>query len=480
MSDLSNASVSKQRVQGSPLEDSSFDSADFVHSDSASTSPEIIDEEEFHPNPVAVEDDNEGYEMREISGSSKKGYYGLDGSDSDSDDEDETDEHEPIKRRRTGSSAQSFELYTPDEERAVVRKFDTRLVLFMAFLYMLSFLDRSNIGNARLAGLQNDLQMTTSQFEWILSAFYITYVIFEWMTLLYSLVPPHIYISICVLSWGLIASLQAVATSFGPIVFLRALLGISEAAFGPGVPFYLSFFFRRDELALRTGLFISAAPLASSFAGVLAWVITKLSFQGPIAPWRVLFLVEGFPSVLVAVWAWKILPDRPEKAKYLTSRESRVARLRLRRENGERKDIRARRESSWREIKKTLLDPKCYFTAMMFFCSNVAFSSMPVFLPTIISEMGYSRLLAQLLSAPPYLFSFIAVITTSYLSDRYKSRTPYVVFHALVSSVAYTFLALGHTLSIPPTARYILLYPAAAGFFCAVTIIITWTDNVDR
>lgn len=77
----------------------------------------------------------------------------------------------------------------------------------------------------------------------------------------YRIVPPHIYISICILSWGILASLQAVATSFTFLVVLRALLGVGEAAFGPGVPFYLSFFFRRNELALRTGLFISASPL---------------------------------------------------------------------------------------------------------------------------------------------------------------------------------------------------------------------------
>src|SRR5439155_26280091 len=98
-------------------------------------------------------------------------------------------------------------------------------------------------------------------------------------------------------------SLQSITTSFTSLVLLRALLGISEAAFGPGVPFYLSFFFRREELAFRTGLFISAAPLATSFASSLAWVITKLGEGGEVAPWRLLFLIEGFPSVFVAVFA---------------------------------------------------------------------------------------------------------------------------------------------------------------------------------
>jgi len=184
------------------------------------------------------------------------------------------------------------------------------------------------------------------------------------MTLLYRVFPPHIYIAACVAAWGLIASLQAVAPSFGFLFVLRMLLGISEAAFGPGVPFYLSFFYRRDELALRTGLFISAAPLAISFAASLAWVITKLSEHIAIAPWRMLFLVEGFPSVVVAVFAWHYIPDSPGTAVYLSQRENRVARLRLRKEKDPAETASAKRGLKWKEIWQTLVDPKSYMTAV--------------------------------------------------------------------------------------------------------------------
>jgi hypothetical protein len=87
-------------------------------------------------------------------------------------------------RRLSFDSVQSYELYTPDEEKAVLRKLDRRLVAFMALLYCLSFLDRSNIGNARIAGLVDDLGLSSKQYEWLLWAFYITYIAFEWMTLM--------------------------------------------------------------------------------------------------------------------------------------------------------------------------------------------------------------------------------------------------------------------------------------------------------
>ncbi|KAJ5165920.1 Major facilitator superfamily domain general substrate transporter [Penicillium capsulatum] len=373
--------------------------------------------------------------------------------------------------------------YSPEEERDVVRVFDRKLVPFLALLYLLSFLDRSNIGNAKIAGLQEELRLSSAQYEWVLTAFYITYILFEWMTLMYRLVPPHIYISLCVCGWGLVASFQCLATSFGGLVVLRALLGITEAAFGPGVPFYLSLFYRRDELAFRNGLFISAAPLATTFASSLAWLIVKLSSNGPISPWRILFLVEGFPSVIVAAFAWAIIPDSPGKARFLTRRQRVVARLRLGEDKSDYQQSTARR-FNWREVVKTAADPKAYLAAFMFFSCNVAFSSMPVFLPTIIKDMGYSSLNAQALSAPPYLVAFVVVLATAYTSDRTRTRSSYLIAHALISSLSYLCIAATgyfHThlpQSLHTAIRYICVYPAVSGFFAAITLIITWSmDN---
>ncbi|KAF7523928.1 hypothetical protein PCG10_006232 [Penicillium crustosum] len=306
--------------------------------------------------------------------------------------------------------------YTSEEESEVVRRFDRRLVPFLALLYLLSFLDRST-------------------------------------------------------------------TSFGGLVVLRALLGITEAAFGPGVPFYLSLFYRRHELAFRNGLFISAAPLATSFASSLAYLIVRFSSDGPISPWRTLFLVEGFPSVIVAVFAWFLIPDSPGRARFLSRRQRVVAQQRLEESTSDYQQSYGSR-FNWREILKTASDPKAYMAAFMFFSCNVAFSSMPVFLPTIIKDMGYSSLQAQALSAPPYLVAFVVVLVTAYASDRSRSRSPYLIAHALISSLAYLAIAAtGYFHShLPPWLhifiRYICVYPATAGFFSAITLIITWSmDN---
>jgi MFS family permease len=352
-------------------------------------------------------------------------------------------------------------------------------------LYLLSFLDRSNIGNAKIAGLTDDLQLSDNQYEWLLSAFYIMYILFEWMTIMYQIVPPHIYISICVCAWGILASLQSLATSYAYLLVLRALLGIGEAAF-VGIPFYLTFFFRREELAFRTGLFISAAPLATSFASSLAWAIVKMGDKTGIASWRLLFLIEGFPAVLVAVVCWYWLPDSPSTARWLNRRQRKIATLRLRKETdaasgstGKQSSVpRHKKKFQWREVLKTMLDLKSWLAAFMFFFCNVAFSSMPVFLPTIINAMGFDRLSSQGLSAPPFLFAFVVVLLTAWLSDKYKSRSVPMIFHALMAMCGYLILVIAGTTRMQSHAvRYMAIYPICAGFFSAVTIIITWTVN---
>ncbi|KAK4574704.1 hypothetical protein LTR86_001545 [Recurvomyces mirabilis] len=445
----------------------------------------------YTPEPDADDEDDldelgqgEVYELKELGGSSRTPAQRDD--DEDAEEEDELASNR--RRRASRASVQSFELYTPDEERKVLRKLDTRLVLFVALLYLLSFLDRSNIGNAKIAGLTDDLGLDDNQYSWLLTAFYITYILFEWMTVCYQLFPPHIYISCCVCAWGVLASLQSIVSSFGGILVLRVLLGIGEAAF-VGIPFYLSFFFRKDELAFRIGLFISAAPLATSFASSLAYAIVRFGGGTGIASWRLLFLVEGFPACLVAVWAYWWIPDSPQTARWLKPRERKIATLRMRKETtsstatGEKPTSkldsmpRHKRKFRWSEVLRTLKDPKAYLTASMFFCVNVAFSSLPVFLPTIVHSMGYSRLAAQGLSAPPFLFSFVIVLVTAYLSDKYQSRSVPMMLHAAVAMTGYIVLALAGTFKLGHVLRYLAVFPICAGFFSAVTIVITWTVN---
>lgn len=190
-----------------------------------------------------------------------------------------------------------------------------------------------------------------------------------------------------------------------------------------------------------------------------------------------MFLIEGFPSVVVSVIAWNVIPDSPQTASYLTKREKKVARLRLRNEKSTSASSKPSSGLRIRDFFLVFRDPAAWIPAFMFFLTNMAYSSLPVFLPKILTEMGHDNLSAQALSAPPYLIAFIIVLLTAHISDRLRARTIPLVFHALASTIGYAILALAEPLSFPPFLRYLAVYPAAIGFFNVVTLIITWSIN---
>lgn len=259
----------------------------------------------------------------------------------------------------------------------------------------------------------------------------------------------------------------------------------------------MTFFYRRSELAYRVGLQISAAPLATSFASSLAWVIVKLSDNGPIEPWRALFLFEGFPSIITAMFAWYYIPDSPETARYLSSRERKVARLRLQEESqhdtpSDLEEKRsATRASSVSRLKssatfRTLTSVVPWLQAFIFLSINVSFASLPVFLPTIIKSMSFSALTSQILSAPPYFLSFVFVLLIGRVSDSIPNSRGYcLMVCSALSAVSYFVIALfGHlestnTISqgLSIIVRYVAVYGAALGLFSSVVLIITWNLN---
>ncbi|MCJ1466299.1 hypothetical protein MMC07_004918 [Pseudocyphellaria aurata] len=332
-----------------------------------------------------------------------------------------------------------------DAERRVVRKMDWRIVTLLVVLCLfppfrplplrlstkliyehpdlLASLDRSNIGNARIAGMEKALELHGSDYQWLLTIFYIAYASFGILTICWGVIPPHIWITITVLGWGIVATVQSAVQSWQALMALRFMLGIFETGFGPGVVYLLSFFYLRHEVGLRLGVFLSANPLASTFAGALAYGIT--SGHSHLANWRLLFLVEGLPTILMAPVAFFVLPDSPDTARFLNENEKRIARARN-------------------------------FT---YFSCNVGFSSLPVFLPTILEDMGFGSINAQGLTAPPFFLSFLVTIFSTYVADKYQQRGITVFVLSVIGGIGYVLLASCEIVGV----RYFGVFLAAAG-----------------
>ena len=189
---------------------------------------------------------------------------------------------------------------TRSQQAFIRRAFDRRMLPVVCVLYVLSYLDRGNIGesspkvflrvsnrhtgNAKTAGAQDDLNLSSAQWTWILNAFYICYVLFEWTTILWKILPAHIYVACLCLAWGIAAMCSGAVRNMSHFVVCRCFLGMFEASFGAGAPYYLSLFYKRHELAFRVSLLLGMSPLANCFAGALAFGITRIS--NGIEPWR--------------------------------------------------------------------------------------------------------------------------------------------------------------------------------------------------
>lgn len=213
--------------------------------------------------------------------------------------------------------------------------------------------------NARIAGMEEALELHGDRYQWLLTIFYIGYITFSFQAIMWGIIPPHIWVTITVLGWGIVATLQSTVQSWQGAMVLRFLLGIFETGFGPGVVYLLSFYYLRHEVGLRLGIFLAAAPLANSFAGALAYGIT--SGHSQLANWRLLFLVEGLPTILMAPVAYFVLPDSPDTARFLNEEEKFIVKARNMRQIGE-----EHRKGGivWKDIGATALDLKCWLNAV--------------------------------------------------------------------------------------------------------------------
>lgn len=231
--------------------------------------------------------------------------------------------------------------------------------------------------------MEDDLGLDSDKYDWLLTIFYIAYILFEPLIIVFKILPTRIWIAILVLGWGIAATAQAGTQSWAGMMACRFFLAAFEAGYGPGAIYLLSFFYLRDELGLRIGIFFSAAPLATCFAGALAYGIT--SGHSKLAAWRLLFLVEGAPVLVMAVVSYFAMPNSAHEAWFLTEDEKRVALARQIKQVGKGSRVGS---FNWQETFAILLDAKAWLTALMYFSCNVSYSSLPVFLPTILKDMG--------------------------------------------------------------------------------------------
>ncbi|KAG5746220.1 hypothetical protein H9Q70_011096 [Fusarium xylarioides] len=173
-------------------------------------------------------------------------------------------------------------------------KMDLRILPTATIIYLLCFIDRANIGNAKIAGLEADLKMQGYDFNISLSIFYISYILFEIpLNLLCKRIGPGWFIPSCCVGFGICTTCAAFVNDFSTLCGLRFLLGVFEAAMLPANVYYLSRWYRHSELTFRLSFVIISASLAGAFGGLLASAILRLESFGSLHSWRMIFAIEG-------------------------------------------------------------------------------------------------------------------------------------------------------------------------------------------
>ncbi|KAJ1652776.1 hypothetical protein IWQ61_006964 [Dispira simplex] len=355
--------------------------------------------------------------------------------------------------------------------KRVLRKIDWHLLPLLNLLYILCFLDRSNIGNAKLMNFMEDLGLSQSTYSWSLSIFYIGYILFDIPSnLILKRWRPARWLGIITVCWGTLCTCMAANSSEASLLALRFLLGAIEAGFFPGVVYFLTLWYDRNELGTRISVFYSASSISGAFGGLLAYAISHMDGVGNLAAWRWLFILEGLPSIIVGVFVYIFLADRPATARWLTPEERVHATQRLEKHSVAEEST---KQINRTEIWEIFTDYRAYLHAFAHLGIVVPTYSMSLLLPTVIHDLGYGTLTTQLLTIPPFAASFLFCIALGLHSDRFQVRSFHIIFSAVVAILGFLLISFLEN----RVAKYLMLLLVVTGINGSPSIHLAWAAN---
>ncbi|TID19546.1 putative high-affinity nicotinic acid transporter protein [Venturia nashicola] len=344
-----------------------------------------------------------------------------------------------VKLSQIADSASGLSDEVVFDEKAtkrLVRKIDLVLLPVLSILYLLSFLDRSNIGNARLAGLEKDLHLKGLMYNAAVAVFFPTYAAAEIPSnIIMKRLRPSIWIPSMMVAWGIVCVTIGLVHNYAGLLVARAFLGLTEGGLFPGITFFITTWYKREECGLRLAIFYSSATAAGAFGGLIARGIMQMKGLGGKSGWSWIFIVEGLLTLAVALGAFYFMQDYPDTAGFLTEAERKEVKRRL--END--RDFLAD-EYNTKFIWQALKDWKIYVFSLISCCLALPTYSVSLFLPTIVKELGYKNTTAQLMTTPPYIVACLFCIAGGYAADKMKTRGPFMIGFSLVAMIGFLIL----------------------------------------
>ncbi len=314
-----------------------------------------------------------------------------------------------------------------------VNKAAWRLIPLLGVGYMISYIDRANVGFAALT-MNKELGLSATQFGFAAGMFYVGYVLFELPSnLALRRFGARRWLARLMVTWGLAAAATSFATGPQSFYWLRLLTGVCEAGFFPGVIYYLSTWFPAEVRARTFGWFIVSNPLSSVISGPLSAALLRTDGAFGLAGWRWLLICEGLPACLLGLITLYALPDRPRDARWLTPEQRDALEARLEAE---------RRPEATHVLWSALRDPRVLVLTGSYFCVIVGVIGVTLWLPQILKQRGLSTFEIGFAAAFPYLMASIGIVVWSVYIDRSRK---FLAHHVVACLVAAGGLALSVT-----------------------------------
>ncbi|KAJ6592796.1 major facilitator superfamily domain-containing protein [Mycena capillaripes] len=360
----------------------------------------------------------------------------------------------------------------PEISRSITRKYDQRIMPMLFFMYLFSALDRGNLSNAKTDTLEKDLGLKGNQYNSVLTTMTVMFascaVVGGFLTRRFG--PPRM-LPIYMLGWGSMALINIGARSFGGIVVIRLFLGMFEGFFGPSITIYLTSFYTRGELGKRMAAWYSSAAISGAFSGLLAYGVFHA--DATLAGWKILFIIEGGMTVVVALIAIWVLPNYPQHAAFLTPLEKEVAVMRLLKDASKRVNA----PFNYTEFFAPLREWKLYVFAILAVCYGTASSTATTFMPQIIGRFNLGKVRTNLYTVAPYCSATLFLWVTAWASDRMRQRALFLVLAMTLTMIGCIILAALPVTAIGP--GYFACFLITMGAFVPTCLFHSWHNNND-
>ncbi|KAE8137205.1 major facilitator superfamily domain-containing protein [Aspergillus pseudotamarii] len=357
-------------------------------------------------------------------------------------------------------------------ERKLMAKIDWHIMPCLCIMYLLAFLDRVNISNAAVLGLQEDLNIVDgTKYNTALTIFFVPYVIFEIPSnILLKKLRPHVWLTGCMFLFGLVTICQGLVSGWGGLMTTRWFLGMFETGMFPGCFYLLGMWYKRSEAQKRFSFFFSSTTLAGAFGGLLASGLGKMDGIRGYRGWRWVFIIEGLITCVVSLAWFFVIPDFPEEVKWLTDEEREFIRVKLAKDSG---GAGHDAKIGWRDVLEVFKDYKIFIGGMMYFGQVVTAYGYAYFAPTIIKSYGYDAIKTQLYSIPPWAAAWGFSMLVAILSDKTRHRFAFTMAPMLIAMAGFGILLNVHG-QAHRNVQYGALFMVTCGCYSAMPVIVCW------